>query len=505
MKIIKEISKTELRDFLYRQLEIKDKNLYDEMQNPNSLGIFQMNGGTAQRLVNEVIPDSFEELTAVNALSRPGPIENVPAYIAGKNGTPPNYPQKMLEVLKDTYGVPIYQEQIMAIFHEIGGFTLEESDKVRGLMKKLGKLDKDPEDVKTWDRTVKKFIRGAVKNGISENDAERIANDLVSFAGYSFNLSHAASYTYIAVMTLYLSFYFRKYFYSAVLTYEVDRDSYLLDRLNAVRSQGFQILPPDVNKSGNHISAIGDKQIIFGLQDVKNVGEKPAIKIIENRPYESLFDFIIKTRSREVSSRVIEALIKIGAFDNIIEKKRKEYLQIFQNFWKNKKSIKVEEKLEMIWKKAEQNILGSSLFETTKDVLVEFEKEIFGFNFFETLFTDKVISAIDKLSKQKLAYKNFAEVGPVGKKTMVAVIDVRTFTDKNGNLMAFVSLQDKDGVIQSVPIFASYWKFISNQVLPDKLYLMNLFRKEDSILFGSNTYVDKEVQIKRMIKEVPIA
>jgi len=398
----------------------------------------------------------------------------------------------------------LYQEQIMEIFHKIGGFSLEAADQVRGLMKKLGKLDKDPEDVKLWNKTVKKFTKGAVNNGIPEAEAERIANDLVSFAGYSFNNSHSTSYTYIAVITLYLSVYFRKYFYSSVLTYEIERDKKVLEILQSIKQNDFKILPPDINKSDYHISPLKENAIIFGLQDIKYVGENAVRKIIENRPYESLFDFVMKTRSREVSSRVIDSLIKAGAFDKLINKERKRAIQTFGQFWQHKGTTKIREKLENLWNKIETHNEKLPYFETTTQTIREYEKDIFGFIFFTSLFSEEKINMFKEMNKRGLIKYSFDDVSSASRKVPVELESVRVIKDKNGNEMAFVSISDIKGNKASIPVFASYWKYIKTYFLNDHLYLFNLYRDDrGSILFGKKEYTISEHQILKMVKQIP--
>jgi DNA polymerase III subunit alpha len=377
---------------------------------------------------------------------------------------------------------------------------------VRGLMKKLGKLDKDPEDVKKWDKVLKKFKNGAEKNGISENEAQNIADDLLKMSGYSFNLSHSTAYTYIAVMTLYLSHYFRKYFYSAVLEYEVDRDKYLVERLVTVKNHGFKILPPDINKSKRTISPGEGNEIIFGLQDIKNVGENAARKIVEEQPFTDFFDYIMRTRSRQVTSATTKNLIKIGAFDKLINKERKKYLQAFTNFWEKKGTSKVREKLELKWKEALNNASNIPFIETKENDFIEYEKEVMGFNFFSSPFTEKRMKALETLHKRGIVYFDFEEVTPISKKLPVSINDMRIIKDKNGNEMAFVEMEDPKGSVQSVPVFSSYWKVIGPKILSakGKIILVNVFRdNNDKFLFGQKGFVSEQSKILRMVKEMP--
>jgi DNA polymerase III subunit alpha len=502
IKVIKEVSIKDLENWIYN-VNIEDPNIYKELSNSNKIGIFQISGSSAEKLCNEVKPENFDEIIAVNALSRPGPMEAAaPFYVERKNGTPSPYPQVVNDLIKDTHNTFIYQEQIMEIFHKIGGFSLEDANEVRNLMKKLGKLEKDPDDVKKWERTVKKFTAGATKNGISEDMAKKIANDLSSFSGYSFNKAHATSYAYIAAITAYFSYYFRPYFYSSTLTYEVDREKYLLDRLYSVKNQDIEILPPDINKSATHFSPINDKQIIFGLSDIKYVSETATEMILANRPYKDLFDFIIKTRSRNVTSRVIVALISIGAFD-FISKERKKMIHLFESFWDKKGGTKIEEKLKNLYDTIKNSIDYLPGLETAEADYVAYEKEYIGFRFFSSPFTNKKTEAFREMRRKFLIYFTLAEVGRVSKKVPVCINSVRPFKDKNGNMMAFMDVEDLKGNNISIPVFQSYYKYLASELQENYLYLMNIYMGDDGkLIFGRDEWMKNPDEIKRLVKRI---
>ena len=506
MKVLKKVSKREAIDFLFRDLDLKDSKIYEEANSPDKIGIFQMVGGTASFMIEKIKPKNFDELNACNAFARPGTMDFVDQYVYNRDNEYSTYPDKIKEILSTTNSVILFQEQVMEIFNKIGGFSLEETNNIRGLMKKLGKLDKDPEDLKKWDKVLLKFKKGAINNGISEKEADLVAEDLLKMSSYSFNNSHSVSYTYIAVITLYLSVYFRKYFYSSVLEYEVDRDKYLVERLVTVANHGFEILPPDINLSKDKMSPLDGNKIIFGLKDVKGVGDSAVPIILEKRPYKDFFDFIIKTRSRGVSSAVIKALIKIGAFDNLINGERKKYLHAFNTFWDKRASTKVVEKLEQLWKDCLSNSSRIPLIETKQSDLMEYEKDVLGFNFFISPFTPKRIETINLMRKRSLAYYDFADVTSVSKKIAVSVSSVRTIIDKNGNEMAFVEIDDINRNRKTIPIFASYWKVIGSKILSarDKIVLINVYLDDkNSIMFGQRGYVNDELKILRMIMEMP--
>tara|TARA_Y100000310_G_scaffold345809_1_gene470277 strand:- start:2604 stop:4106 length:1503 start_codon:yes stop_codon:yes gene_type:complete len=499
LKIIKEVTKKDLEDFIYN-IDVEDENLYTELQNPDMLGIFQLSGTTAKRLVSEIQPINFDEVNATNAMSRPGPIENSGGYISQKNGASSPYPEIVQDILKETYGVLLFQEQILEVFHKIGGFSLEEADEIRNLMKRLGKAEKAEEDLKRWDVVVKKFVKGATKNEIKQKMALKIAEDLKMFSSYSFNKAHATSYSYIAIITLYLSYYFREYFYSALITDETG--SSLSEKLVKIRTQGINIVPPDINKSDINFSPISSDSISFGLRSIKGVSETSSGYIVENRPYKSFLDFVFKTRSRTVTSAVIKALISVGVFDEFFDN-RKKLLFIFTKFWEEKKTIKVEEKLRALFEKKAEEAERIPGLETTSDDLIEYENTYFGFNFFTSPFSEEKTKAFNEMSKRKLISLSFNEVSASSRKTPVFLSDMRSFKDKNDNDMAFLTVEDLFGKKESIPLFYSYYQHIGEELETGKIYLFNLYRNDDDqVMFGQSAWIRNPFMIKRMIKKI---
>ena len=503
IKVIKEVSKQDLKNHLY-ELHIDDPNIYIEANNPNSIGIFQLNGNLASEIIKKIKPQNFDEINAVSAFARPGTSSFVDQYIENRKKHKSPYPKQVADLLTETQSICLYQEQAMAIFNKIGGFSLEETDMIRGLMKKLGKADKKKSDLGKWDVVIEKFTKGAQENGITIRDAKVVAADLLKMASYNFNLSHSTAYTYIAVQTLYLSFYFRKYFYASVLHYEVGRDKYLLDRLRSVKAQGFSILPPDINKSKISLSPVADTgdTIIFGLYDVKGVGEKPATAIVALQPFKSFIDFFLKIQGKRISITVIKALVSIGAFDELYKYDRKRLLETLQIFWKKKGSTKVPEKLRDIWEKAEKETSLLPDMIATFDELRDYERKLLGFNFFVNPFTEVFLQAVDKLVLKDLAYGTFKEVKRSSAKVPVVVNKIKTLNDKNGNEMAFLDIEDRSGDITSIPIFQSFWKVLKNRFVEGKIHMINMYLNEDQVMFGKKAFVKKDMEISRMVKRL---
>jgi DNA polymerase-3 subunit alpha len=501
MKVIKEVDKYEAQEFLYN-IDVDDSKIYEEVNNPNIIGVFQLSGKTAIDIVKRIRPKNFDDLNACSALARPGTSSFVEDYIRGRDEGYRKYPETVSQLLEKSNTVVLFQEQVMSIFNKIGGFSLEETDKVRKLMKRLGKAEKDPEDVKKWDKIVKRFTKGAVENGLSEQDARGVAEDLVRMSEYNFNLAHASAYSYIAVMTLYLSYYFRKYFLSSELEYEIDKDKNIIDAVGSVRARGYILYPPEINTSGVEVKPYEDG-IIFGLSNIKQVSKDTAKHIIDNRPYYSLFDFITKTNGKKISINKIKALISVGAFDKLEGENRKKLLQIIDSFWAKKKSIKVVEKLWVKWNEAVKAIESLPGIQTTLTDYKNFEKEYLGGNFFASVFTDKMKEAFVEMKNRNLIYYSFDEVGKVSRKVPVVIEDIRTIHDKNGNEMAFITIEDVVGKVKSVPVFASYWKHIKHFFEVDKAYLLNLFLDDKGdILFGQKGWIDNPAKMRRMVKAI---
>ncbi|RJP71973.1 MAG: DNA polymerase III subunit alpha [Candidatus Abyssobacteria bacterium SURF_17] len=293
-------------------IALDDPATYGLLNNAHTLGVFQLESAGMRDLARKVGVSNFDELQALVALFRPGPMHMLPEYIKRKHGEIPiEYDAPALEpILKETYGVMLYQEQVMKIASAVGGFSLSEADILR---KAMGK--KDPA---VMERNREAFITGAAKNGISRETAEQIYKKMAQFAGYGFNKSHSAAYALIAYQTAYLKANYPVEYMAALLSSEMGNTPKLAAYIDECRRMNIPVLPPDVNLSELKF-AVDNGRIRFGLGAVKNVGENTIKTIIEERAKEgtfnSLFDFCARVDSRAVNKRVIESLVKCGAFD----------------------------------------------------------------------------------------------------------------------------------------------------------------------------------------------
>ena len=310
---VDEIRRTSDPEFDLAKIPDDDKKTYDMLSRGETVGVFQLESEGMVRICTELRPSHFEEIIALVALYRPGPMEWIPQYISNKHGrTKPKYLHPKLEsILSETYAVGCYQEQIMRIALDVAGFSMGEVDELRKVMSK-----KQKEKIPVYR---KKFIAGAKAH--SEID-ERLASDIFAyiepFAGYGFPKAHATAYAWIAYQTAYLKANYPLAYFSALMTSVRDRTDKLVEYIEEAKKIGIPVLPPDVNASLIDFAVVG-KEIRFGLSAIKGVGEGAVRAILEARdrggPFADLFDFARRVEGKQVNRRVFESLIKCGALD----------------------------------------------------------------------------------------------------------------------------------------------------------------------------------------------
>ncbi|HPQ80804.1 MAG TPA: DNA polymerase III subunit alpha [bacterium] len=296
-------------------IPLDDPLVYKKLSDGDTAGVFQLESSGMTDLVKKLKPNVFGDIVALVALFRPGPLGSgmVDDFINRKHGrTAIRYELPQLEeILRDTYGVIVYQEQVMRIANVLGNFSLGEADLLRRAMGK-----KKPEEMA---RQRERFLKGTAETKVSRQKAEHIFDLMAKFAEYGFNKSHSAAYALVAFQTAYLKFHHTTEYMAALLTTEKDNTDKILEYINDCRAHGIRVLPPDVNESERDFSVVGDSVMRFGLAAVKNVGEGAIESIVavreEGGAFRSLFDFCERVDSRRVNKRVVESLIKCGAFD----------------------------------------------------------------------------------------------------------------------------------------------------------------------------------------------
>ncbi len=457
VKNTEKLIKKENSGFSIENIPEDDELTFILLGQGKSVCVFQFESSGMQGILKQTKPDSIEDLIALNALYRPGPMQYIPQFIDSKNGKQAiNYPDpSLVDTLKPTYGVIVYQEQVMKVAQIIGGFSLGKADILRRAMGK--------KKVKEMDRMKIEFIEGAIKNGFSKKKASDIFEMLVPFAGYGFNKSHAAAYSVIAYKTAYLKANYPAEFMAANLTNEINTPDKMTLYISETKSMGLNILPPNINLSYKNFT-VTDGDIIYGLVGVKNVGAAAVEEIIrareENGKYKSFIDFLEKVDLKSVNRKVFESLINCGAFDSF-EKNRATLLH------------NLEKILDFVIKQKEQSMFGqTSLFDSDDgsalpgieiETIEEFpvlemlnnEKELLGY-YFSGHPMDDYRQVWQKIVTLNLNHPDNAV--PDRKYTIMGTItSKRIIVTKRGKQMAFLQIEDFNGSIELI-IFPKIWE-----------------------------------------------
>ena len=312
---VKEIRRTVHPDFDLAKIPEDDRKTYDMLSRGETMGVFQMESDGMKRVCVELRPSCFEDVIALVALYRPGPMDWIPQFIGNKHGrTKPKYLHpKLVPILEGSYGVACYQEQVMQIARDIAGFTMGQADELRKVMGK-----KQKEKIPIYREM---FIEGAkTASDIDRDLADKIFAFVEPFAGYGFNKSHAAAYGWIAYQTAYLKANHPLQYFTALMTSVKDKTDKLVEYIDEAKKLGITVLPPDVNESLVDFAVVGDR-IRFGLAAIKGVGEGAVQSMIDARTeggrFKDLFDLAKRVDSKQVNRRVFEALIKCGALDEL--------------------------------------------------------------------------------------------------------------------------------------------------------------------------------------------
>lgn len=429
------------------KIPLDDKKTYKLLQEGKTIGVFQLESSGMQKYLKQLKPNQFEDIIAIIALYRPGPLQFISDYIAGK------HQQKKIEylhpklkpILESTYGVLIYQEQVMKIAQQLAGFSLTEADILR---KAIGKKQKS-----LLVSQEEKFIEGCKKNGINEKMAQKIWSWIEPFAHYSFNRSHSCAYALIAYQTAYLKAHWPTEFMASLLSAEqndVERIGFLIEEC---KKMGIEVLPPDINESFRNFSVVPQKnQIRFGLLAIKNVGTNTVEAIIKERrergQFRSFSDFLERIPPQDLNKKSLEALIKAGVFDRF--EKRNVLLQNLEEILNFKKELSKSqnEKQKTLFG---QTNCASLRFKQTKEE-DEYQKLLWEKELLGLYVSSHPLKKFKKVLEKKVINISELEKGLVGKKIRVAgIIDrIKRILTKNGSNMLFVQLEDYTGKIEAV-------------------------------------------------------
>ena len=432
------------------EIPLDDPEIYALLGGGSNLGIFQLESSGMRDLLIKLKPQSFKDIIALVALYRPGPLDSgmVGEFIKRKHGQESiRYELPALEeILRDTYGVIVYQEQVMRIASALAHFSLEDADNLRRAMSKKDTLE--------MERQKEKFLEGAKKTRIPAKKAEKIFEQMETFGRYGFNKSHSAAYALLAYQTAFLKTHYPIEFMAALLTSEAQNAEKIVKYISECREMKIEVLPPDINESFKHF-AVMENQIRFGLNAVKNVGDAAIDLILTEREgngkFKSLYDFCHRVDLRKVNRRVIESLIKCGAFD-FSKAHRSQMLTVLGELLGQSQSAqrkKGEPQLSMlIDRSGELKEEYPDIDEFPENQLIAFEKETIGFyisrhplsRYQEAIkkYTDVDTSALPRL-------QNGAEVKICG-----LVSGLKEIVTKKGDRMAFLTLEDMKGFVEVI-------------------------------------------------------
>jgi DNA polymerase-3 subunit alpha len=439
LRLVKELHDVDIK---ISEIPLTDTKTYELLQKGDTTGIFQFESAGMRRYMKELKPTQLEDLIALVALYRPGPMELIPSFIKRKHGKEKiTYLHPKLEpILKNTYGIGVYQEQMMQIAKDLAGFSLPEADTLR---KAIGKKIKS-----LLDEQKEKLINGMVKNGIPQKIAEKIWELFPPFARYGFNKSHAACYALIGYRTAYLKAHWPIEFMTALLNADVNDIDRIAFLVSECREKGIPIFPPDVNKSFVNFNPEG-LGIRFGLLGIKNVGEHITTVIIEERimrgTYKDLADFLLRIQDKDLNKKSIEALAKSGALDSLGTERNQilENIDEILKFTSNNRKGNGFSNTGFLFEQTKINpvLKLKEVASATNDEKLKWERELLGFYISEhplKIYEERIL---------KLGAKPISEIKQTGTENSVVriagiVSKMKKILTKSGQPMIFVTLED---------------------------------------------------------------
>ncbi len=506
------VKETKGIDLDIEAVPLDDQTVLDLFRRGETRGIFQFESGGMQDLLMKMKPDRLEDLIAANALYRPGPMELIPDYCARKHGTQqvPKVHPDMDEILDETYGIMVYQEQVMRIFNRLGGIPLRAA---YGLIKAISKKK---ESVIAKFRP--QFIEGAIERGLTEDVAKEVFALILKFGGYGFNKSHSTRYAIVAYQTAYMKTYHPVEYMAALLTFEAGNAEKMVEYLDECGKvmlpddgRGVQVLPPDVNSSGKDFTPVYEAKktptIRFGMGAVRGVGEKAVDAVVAERTsagnFESLFDFCERVDTRAVGKGTLDALIRCGAFGSLHAKRAPLVHVLDRAFEMGQQAQEDKRAGQAALFGAPEPASGSSaaseslpkVKEFSPAELLQFEKELLGF-----YLTDHPLAeyqaALDRYSTATT--RDVADIAEGNEVVIGCMISsVRTRVGKTGRSAgrkwAIIELEDFEGKIEAM-CFADTFEEI-NDATPDLL-------KADRIVFVRGSVDKKRETASLLVREV---
>jgi DNA polymerase-3 subunit alpha len=496
---VKTVKETRKSDLNMDNIPLNDEKTFDLFKQGNTVGIFQFESFGMRRYLQELKPDSLEDLIAMNALYRPGPMENIPRYIRCKNGFEKIncYHEDLEKVLGETYGVIVYQEQVMRITQILAGFSLGKADILRRAMGK--------KDEKEMAKMKPEFFENGRKRDYPESLLQKIWTDLEPFCGYAFNKSHSATYAYVAYQTAYLKANFPQEYIAAVMSAEpIDHLPIIAEECKRI---GIEVLPPDVNKSKSAFSVEG-KAIRWGLSQIKGCGEVVALDIEQERKkngsYKSLFDMVRRLHLFEkvtINKTALESLVKASALDSLPGTRAQKFASV-EKALADASSWKVE-------KQSAQMALFGSNFE--KEPALE---EIADWSFLDSLLKEQKVLGVQvsahPLDEYYAEIKGFADFDLSDKAAISGRIDsfvrigalvcgVSEKHTKDGKTIAILTLQDKHDKLEAF-CNADRWKNLKEKIFEGSLIIaagrltISSFNNRPQLMLNSVEFLEDKVK-----------
>ena len=458
------------------KIDYDDKKVLASLGTGKTDGVFQLESQGMKNFMKELKPQNLEDVIAGISLYRPGPMDFIPSYIKGKNNPDlVTYETPQLEpILAPTYGCIVYQEQVMQIVRDLGGYTMGRSDLVRRAMSKKKAYVMEKERANFVHGNAEEGVPGCEANGIAPEIAEHIYGTMMDFAKYAFNKSHAACYAVVAYQTAYLKYYYPVEFMAALLTSVIDNPTKVSEYIMVCRNMNIQILPPDINEGEAGFSVSGNA-IRHALTAIKNIG-RPVIDAIvkertEHGKFNSLKNFIERTAGLDVNKRVIEHFIKSGAFDSFGCTRRQlmsVYVQILDSIQNGKKGV-MSGQMSLFdivseEEKAELEIKMPDVGEYDKELLLSFEKEVLGFYVsghpmeeYEALWSKYITAKTTDFYLDEETHRTVVEDG--SRATIGGMImDKKIKYTKNDQIMAFLTVEDMVGSVEVIVFPKDYEK-----------------------------------------------
>ncbi|SDN36750.1 DNA polymerase III subunit alpha [Acetanaerobacterium elongatum] len=456
-------------DFSMEHIPNGDQDVFKMLSQGYTLGVFQFESAGMKRVLTDLKPDKIEDLIAINSLYRPGPMESIPKYIANRHRPElVTYKTPLLKPILDvTYGCIVYQEQVMQICRQLAGYSYGRADLVRRAMskKKADVMEKERHNfiygAKRDDGSIE--CVGAVSNGVSEEVANDIFNEMSSFASYAFNKSHAAAYAFVAYQTAYLKYHYPKEYMAALLTSVLDNTDKVVEYIGECSRMNIKVLPPDINQSGEGFTVAGEG-IRFGLVAIKNLGRNLIRDLINERrngPFTSFYSFCERMQGSDLNKRGMESLIKAGAFDSLGYKRRQLCLnsESILNAIGSRSRSMLEGQIDLFAlnnpiKQSEPVMADTEEFSLTE--LLHYEKETIGLfisghplnDFRHAAERIGTVNLSDVIASQKEETGRFKDRDIV--KLLCIVTSKKLKTTKSNETMAFIEIEDTTASVEAI-------------------------------------------------------